>query len=144
MGASYQRLDTICRLPIDNLALIQVHDRIIHFASLANAHNIGNSVGPDSVLWILDPFHHLRLARLPQCDGIEENSAVLLADNCDGLFYLGLREGIERMGRLPQAGDMGRSLLESFERHSSSIGMMLDGTLKAKLDVRDEGYGGVL
>ena len=76
---------------------------------------------PRRMVRVLEPFHHLRFAGLPQCDGVEEDIFVLLADDGDGLFNLRFAEGVERMGRGPNASDMRGSLLQPVERHDLVI-----------------------
>lgn len=69
--------------PSHDLLLIKVDNSIVDLAARRNGNDVGRTSGTGSLLRVLQPCHHLRLAGLIQGDRIEVDLAVFLADKGD-------------------------------------------------------------
>jgi hypothetical protein len=95
----YQWLDAIFLFPAKDLAGVQIDDGLKDFTSSPDTYYIRNTGWSWCVVGILDPSYHLHLARLPQCDSVEEDIAVLLSDKCDSCFDLKFAQRVKGVWR---------------------------------------------
>ncbi|KAJ8104750.1 hypothetical protein OPT61_g10590 [Boeremia exigua] len=110
-------LHTLGQLPAQHLAPRQVDMRVVHLAAAPNAHDVSHTARSGGDLGCVDPRHHLRLARLPQGNSIEEDVGVLFADERDRSLNLQLRQRVEWMRRRGLACEVQSGLLEAVESH---------------------------
>lgn len=97
------------------------------------------------MLRILDPLHHLSLTRLPQGDGVEEDMAVLLANNACSPLDFGFCKRVERVWWLANARNMGSRLFQAVKSHCGCEVDRWSGGIECEdAWAAERGVGGVL
>jgi hypothetical protein len=84
-------------LPLDDLALLQVYQPVVHLPARCDDNDICNPDWQRGTVGLLEPGLHLGLARLMERDNVEVDIAVGFLDCCYGCLDLGEGQGIKGM-----------------------------------------------